>query len=120
WRTSTREPAPSPGSINAPTRGPTADIGFSGSAGTGSTGLVARRGREWAGARLAQQLGGFGPELTQLGVPGSLLPGPAHRLVDPPAGLVLLAVLPAREGLEEPVGGVRAFSQRHRFFARSH
>src|SRR5262249_47003393 len=35
-RTSTRELAPSPGSINAPTHGPTADIGFGGSAGTGS------------------------------------------------------------------------------------
>src|SRR5262245_51425553 len=50
-----------------------------------------------------QQGGGLDPESAQLGVVGLIAGHPLDGPVVPPAGLPLLALLPARHGQEEPV-----------------
>ena len=64
-----------------------------------------------APARLPQQLGGLGPELKQLFVLRIVLLRPRDRLVEPLAGLKVIALPCSRDGLEEPVESVSTLAQ---------
>ena len=68
-------------------------------------------------ARLTQQFGRVRPEQAQFGVHGVLLLHPSDRFVDGLTVPVVLASLPARQGLEEPMIGVPAVTELDRAIA---